>query len=66
MAATTSLLADLFLYSYENEFLDNMIRSGHRRIARSFQLCYRDIDDLIVLQDVFGLSQRDIPIPADC
>ena len=23
------LLADLFLYSYENEFLDNMIRSGH-------------------------------------
>ena len=28
------LLADLLLYSYENEFLDNMIRSGHRRIAR--------------------------------
>ena len=24
------LLADLFLYSYEKEFLDNMIRSGHR------------------------------------
>ena len=24
------LLADLFLYSYENEILDNMIRSGHR------------------------------------
>ena len=30
------LLADLFLYSYEKEFLDNMIRSGHRRLARSF------------------------------
>ena len=42
------LLADLFLYSYENEFLDNMIRSGHRRLARSFNLCYRYIDDLIV------------------
>ena len=28
------LLDDLFLYSYENEFLDNMIRSGHRRLAR--------------------------------
>ena len=26
------LLADLFLYVYENEFLDNMIRSGHRRL----------------------------------
>ena len=28
------LLADLFLYSYENEFLDNMIRSGHRRLVQ--------------------------------
>ena len=35
------LLADLYLYSYENEFLDNMIRSGHRRLARSSNLCYK-------------------------
>ena len=41
------LLADLFLYSYENEFLDNIIRSGHRRLARSFNLYYRHTDDLI-------------------
>ena len=46
-----SLLADLFLYSYENEFLDNMIRSGHWRLARSFNLCYRYIDDLIVFNN---------------
>ena len=45
------LLADLFLYSYENEFLDNMIRSGHRRLARSFNPCYRYIDDLIVFNN---------------
>ena len=45
------LLADLSLYSYENEFLDNMIKSGYRRIARSFNLCYRYIDDLIVFND---------------
>ena len=32
------LLADLFLYSYENEFLDNMIKGGHRRLATSFNL----------------------------
>ena len=37
-------LADLFLYSYENEFLDNMIRSGHRKLARTFNLCYRYMD----------------------
>ena len=45
------LLADLFLYSYENQFLDNMIKSGHRRLARSFNLCYRYIDDLIVFNN---------------
>ena len=45
------LLADLFLYSYENEFLDNMIKSGHRILARSFNLCYRYIDDLIVFNN---------------
>ena len=27
-----TLLVDLFLYSYKNEFLDNMIRSGHINI----------------------------------
>ena len=43
------LLADLFLYSYENEILDNMIRSGHMRLARSFNLRYIYIDDLIIL-----------------
>ena len=45
------LLADLFLYSYENEFLDNMIRTGHRRLARSFNLCNRYTDDLIVFNN---------------
>ena len=45
------LLADLFLYSYESEFLDNMIRGGHRKLARSFSLCYRYIDDLIVFNN---------------
>ena len=62
------LLADLFLYSYENEFPDNLIRSGHRRLARSFNLCYRYIDDLIVFNNkrFFILSQKDISFPADC
>ena len=47
----TPLLADLFLDSFENEFLDNMIRSGHRRLAKSFNLCYRHTDDLIVFNN---------------
>ena len=43
-----SLLADLFFYSYESEFLDNTIRSDHRNLAKSFNLCYQHIDNLIV------------------
>ena len=41
------LLADLFLYSYENEFLDKVIKEGKRKLARRFNLSYRYIDDLI-------------------
>ena len=44
-------IANLFLYSHENEFLDNMIRSGHRRLARSFNLYYRYTDDFIVFNN---------------
>ena len=41
------LLADLFLYSYENEFLDKLIKEGKGKLARKFNLSYRYIDDLI-------------------
>ena len=44
-------LADLFLYSYESECLDNIRRGGHRKLARSFSLCYRYIDDLIAFNN---------------
>ena len=41
------LLADWFLYSYENEFLDKLIKEAKRKRARKFNLSYRYIDDLI-------------------
>ena len=41
------LLADLFLYSYENEFLDKLIKEGKRKLATKFNLSYHYIDDLI-------------------
>ena len=47
------LLAYLFLYSYDNEIIDNMIIRGHRRPSRSFNLFYRYTDDLTI----FGLCQ---------
>ena len=43
----TPLLADLCLYSYENEVLDKLIKEGKRKLARKFNLSYHYIDDLI-------------------
>ena len=52
MGTNCTPLADLFLYSYESDFLDNMIRSGHRKLARSFNLCFRyNINDAIVFNN---------------
>ena len=41
------LLADLFLYSYENEFSDKLIKEGKRKLARKFNLSYGYTDDLV-------------------
>ena len=52
------LLIDLFLFFHESEFLDNMTRSGHRKLARSFSLSDRYVDDLIVLKkEARGICQ---------
>ena len=45
------LLADLFLYSYENEFLDKLVKEGKRELARKFNISYNYIDDLISLNN---------------
>ena len=40
------LMADVFLYFYENEFLGKLIKGGKRKLAKKFKLSYRYIDDL--------------------
>ena len=45
------LLADLFLYSYENDVLDKLIKEGKRQLARKFNLTYHYIDDLISINN---------------
>ena len=39
--------ADLFLFSYENEVSDKLIKEGNRKLARKFSLSYHYTDDLI-------------------
>ena len=38
----------LTCFSYENEFLDRIIKENRRRLARKFNLSYHYVDDLIV------------------
>ena len=45
------LLAELFLYSYENEFLGKLIKESKRKLARKLNLSHRYTDDLISFND---------------
>jgi hypothetical protein len=41
------LLADLFLYSYESEFLQKVVKDKKIHEARAFNFTYRYIDDVL-------------------
>ena len=45
------LLTFSFTHMRTNFQTVNMIRGGHKRLARSFNLCYRYTDDLIVFNN---------------
>ena len=41
------LLADLFLYSYEAEFIQGLLKKSKKKLARSFNFTFRYIDDVL-------------------
>ena len=41
----------LFLYSYEAEFIQTLIKSGKRHLAKSFCFTYRYIDDVLSINN---------------
>jgi hypothetical protein len=45
------LLADLFLYSYESEFLQNLVKDKKIHEARVFNFTYRYIDDVLSINN---------------
>ena len=45
------LLADLFLYSYEAEFIQNLIKQKKVSVASTFNLTFRYIDDVISINN---------------
>ena len=45
------LLADLFFYSYEAYFIQGLLKKNEKRLARSFHLTFRYIDDVLSLNN---------------
>ncbi|KAK3102509.1 hypothetical protein FSP39_011878 [Pinctada imbricata] len=45
------LLADIFLYSYEAEFIQSLVSEGKRYLASDFSFTYRYIDDVFSINN---------------
>ena len=45
------LLADLFLYSYEADFIQGLLKKNEKILARSFNFTFRYIDDVLSLNN---------------
>ena len=45
------LLADMFLYSYEAEFIQSLLSTGKKKIASQFNFTYRYIDDVLSINN---------------
>ena len=47
------LLTDLFLYSYEAEFVQKLLRDNNKKLAMSFNHTFRYIDDVLSINNHF-------------
>ena len=45
------LLADIFLYSYQAEFIQSLLSNGKKKIASQFNFLYRYIDDVLSINN---------------
>ena len=59
------LLADLFSYSCEAEFIQTLIKSGKRHLANSFNFTYRYIDDVLSLNNPLFSDHIDDIYPSE-
>ena len=45
------LLADIFLYSYEADFIQSLLSTGKKKLASQFNFTYRYIDDILSINN---------------
>jgi hypothetical protein len=46
-----SLLADLFIYLYEADFIQGLLKKNEKKLARSFNFTFRYLDDVLSLNN---------------
>ena len=58
------LIADIFLYSYEAEFIQSLLSTGRKRLASQFNFTYRYIDEVLSINnpDFENILVRCIPL----
>ena len=59
------LLADLFLYTYEAEFMQNLQKSKNKNLVKSFNFTYRYIDDVLAINNPKFKDYLDIIYPPE-
>ena len=45
------LLADIFLYLYEADFIQSLLSTGKKKLASQFNFTYRNIDDVLSINN---------------
>ena len=45
------LLADVFLYSYETDFIQSLLSTGKKKLASQFNFTYRYVDDVLSINN---------------
>ena len=58
------LLADLFLYSYDAEFIQGLLKSGKKTLVQIFNFTYRYIDDVLSLSNSKFSDNLDVIYPS--
>jgi hypothetical protein len=46
-------LVDLFLYSYEEDFIQELFKKNETKLSRSFNFTFRYLDDILSLKAEF-------------
>ena len=59
------LLADLFLYSYEAEFIQKLVREKNKSLAVAFNSTFRYIDDVLSINNCYFHTYVDSIYPSE-